>query len=365
MKHPSITASRERIAARRRGARRWSASRVRRWRPRPRRRSGTTTTTAAPTTTTVAVAGRAAHRPARPGGAQPHPARAVGEGREHRTTARPAGRHRPGRRRLRRGRRRQHHALRRHLQLRRARRDRPGALGARRGPRHRVADRRRSSPTRAARRSTSTPSTRRRCTRSTRTPPASAMVRNEPSQPPRDAPHNLYGLGPAAVRARRRPRCRRRRCSSTSPTGAPAVTGTRRARASTSASTAGLRPDVDVGRAPPARGSASIDGRAVDGRRAGVADRADQRGGAVHARTAGEAEAQTVGEGDVVGVHRRHGAHGPLGRAPTRPSRPSYVDATGQPILLRPGRTWVELLPTGPHRRRRPTPRRPPPRCRR
>ena len=25
----------------------------------------------------------------------------------------------------------------------------------------------------------------------------SAMVRNEPSQPPRDAPHNLYGLGPA------------------------------------------------------------------------------------------------------------------------------------------------------------------------
>ncbi len=25
----------------------------------------------------------------------------------------------------------------------------------------------------------------------------SAMVRNEPSQPPRDVPHNLYGLGPA------------------------------------------------------------------------------------------------------------------------------------------------------------------------
>ena len=28
----------------------------------------------------------------------------------------------------------------------------------------------------------------------------------------------------------------------------------------------------------------------------------------------------------------------------TQPAR--YVDATGQPILLRPGRTWVELLPT-------------------
>lgn len=60
----------------------------------------------------------------------------------------------------------------------------------------------------------------------------------------------------------------------------------------------------------------------------------------------GEAEGQTVGEGDVwiftegtvrVGRWKRPDK--------TRPA--TYVDANGRPILLRPGRTWVELLPVG------------------
>ncbi len=61
---------------------------------------------------------------------------------------------------------------------------------------------------------------------------------------------------------------------------------------------------------------------------------------------AGDAEGQTVGEGDVWiftdGVVR-------VGRwvRPDKAKPATYVDAAGQPILLKPGRTWVELLPVG------------------
>ncbi|MFN8026351.1 MAG: DUF3048 domain-containing protein [Acidimicrobiia bacterium] len=60
----------------------------------------------------------------------------------------------------------------------------------------------------------------------------------------------------------------------------------------------------------------------------------------------GDAEGQTVGEGDVWiftdGVVR-------VGRwvRPDKTKPATYVDAAGQPILLKPGRTWVELLPVG------------------
>ena len=78
----------------------------------------------------------------------------------------------------------------------------------------------------------------------------------------------------------------------------------------------------------------------------------------------GEAEGQTVGEGDVWVFTDGTVRTGRWVRPDkTQPAR--YVDATGQPILLRPGRTWVELLPSGPHRRRDRRRRRPPPRCRR
>jgi hypothetical protein len=60
----------------------------------------------------------------------------------------------------------------------------------------------------------------------------------------------------------------------------------------------------------------------------------------------GDAEGQTVGQGDVWvfsdGVMRQ-------GRwvRPDKSKPAQYVDANGVPILLRPGRTWVELLPVG------------------
>ena len=60
----------------------------------------------------------------------------------------------------------------------------------------------------------------------------------------------------------------------------------------------------------------------------------------------GAAEGQTVGEGDVWiftdGTVR-------VGRwvRPDKAKPAQYVDSAGVPILLRPGRTWVELLPVG------------------
>jgi hypothetical protein len=60
---------------------------------------------------------------------------------------------------------------------------------------------------------------------------------------------------------------------------------------------------------------------------------------------ANEGEGQTVGQGDAWvftdGVVRR----GTWVR-PDKTQPAKYLDANGQPILLRPGRTWVELLPS-------------------
>ena len=59
-----------------------------------------------------------------------------------------------------------------------------------------------------------------------------------------------------------------------------------------------------------------------------------------------ESNGQTVGEGDAWifsdGVLR-------TGRwvRPDKAQPAKYVDTAGNPILLQPGRTWVELLPTG------------------
>ncbi len=59
----------------------------------------------------------------------------------------------------------------------------------------------------------------------------------------------------------------------------------------------------------------------------------------------GDGEGQTVGEGDAWifsdGVLRKGRWIRPTRDVPTR-----YVDATGAAIRLRPGTTWVELLPT-------------------
>ena len=60
----------------------------------------------------------------------------------------------------------------------------------------------------------------------------------------------------------------------------------------------------------------------------------------------GEAEGSTVGEGDVWVFSDGQLRQGRWIRPDhTQPAR--YVDPAGQPILLRPGTTWVELLPLG------------------
>ncbi len=60
----------------------------------------------------------------------------------------------------------------------------------------------------------------------------------------------------------------------------------------------------------------------------------------------GEAEAQTVGEGDVWIFSDGTLRTGRWVRPDkTQPAR--YVDAAGKTIPLRPGRTWVEVLPVG------------------
>jgi hypothetical protein len=165
------------------------------------------------------------------------------------------------------------------------------------------------------------------------------MQRNTPGQPPRGAPHNLYGLGPKLVALGGKP----------------------------------VPP-------PPlfqyvASGSAPVTGRPVLAVHLGFLsgydptytwDRANglwrrSLGGVPSTVTSGvqiapmnvvvqftqypaESEGKTVGDGDVWIF-----SNGTLrtGRW-TRPDRSQparYTDANGAPLLLQPGRTWVELLP--------------------
>ena len=121
-----------------------------------------------------------------------------------------------------------------------------------------------------------------------------AMVRNEPSQPPRDAPHNLYGLGPALFALGGDPKPPKALFEYVA-NGSPAITGR---------NVLSFHVGFDPGYDPTwtfdgATGTwqRSIAGCPPDRHRPGP-DRAHQRGRAVHA-VLREAEAQTIGEGDV------------------------------------------------------------------
>ena len=119
---------------------------------------------------------------------------------------------------------------------------------------------------------------------STRTRAGSAMVRDEPSQPPRDAPHNLYAPRPALFAVGGEP---------VPPpplfpyraAGAPAVTGARRARHARRVRRRLRRRRCDVGRARTGTWKRSIDGEPAMVTRRRRADRAEERRGAVRART--------------------------------------------------------------------------------
>ena len=184
------------------------------------------------------------------------------------------------------------------------------------------------------------------------------MERNAPGQPPRQSPHNLYGHGPrssrsAATRSRRPPLFAYTRPGVPPPPdadlGAPVIS----ARIGF---LAGYDPVVHLGRARRARGSARTRARRMS---SSAASRSRPTNVVVQfTQYDGVSNGQTVGEGDVWVFSDGRLRTGRWIR-PDREQPARYVDAQGLPILLHPGRTWVELLPGG-IRRRRPVPARRP-----
>ena len=321
-----------------RGARR---RRVRRWRRRRhgRRRSRRRTTT----TTAPEAAGRAAHRAARPDRRRADAAGAQREDREHAAGA-AAVRARRGRRRLRRGRRGQHHPVPRDVPLR----SRP------------------TSSVRSARCGCTDPSIvwpvggifafsgGAPYASSTRSTPRRSKLVDENTRRRRDVPRHARrarrttcsATPDAPVRDRRRSRCRRRRCSRTSPTGKPVPASPRRVgrdRVHRRATRSTYTWDAAHGHL------AALDGRS-----------------AVHdAAPARQIAPQNVVVLPVVYRGRRRATRAPRPSSSARATRSSSPAATSipgtwtrpdkaQPMQLvdagrrrrsssRPGQTWVEL----------------------
>ncbi len=165
------------------------------------------------------------------------------------------------------------------------------------------------------------------------------LVRNEPNQPPRDAPHNLYGLGPGLFALGGDPKPPTALFEYL-PQGSPAVTGR---------NILSFHVGFDAGYDP----TWTFDG-ATDTWQRSLGGSPSMVTGPGHIAPAnvvvqftpytGEGEARTVGEGDVWIFTDGTVRPGRWVR-PDRTQPAHYVDAAGQPILLRPGRTWVELLP--------------------
>jgi hypothetical protein len=171
--------------------------------------------------------------------------------------------------------------------------------------------------------------------------PSGAMERNAPGQPPREAPHNLYGHGPQLFALGGQP-VPPPPLFQYFPAGTPTLTGD-------------LVSSFHVGFASGYDPTYTWDAASGTWKRALDGGPHTVVGGAQIAPTnvvvqftdyEGESNAQTVGTGDAWiftdGTLR-------IGKwvRPDRTQPAQYVDSTGAPILLRPGRTWVELLPVG------------------
>jgi hypothetical protein len=172
---------------------------------------------------------------------------------------------------------------------------------------------------------------------------AAAMERDAPGQPPRESPHNLYGHGPQLFALGGDPKPPPP-LFQYSEVGVPPP------------------PDADLGE-PVVRlrvgfqsgYDASYDWDAASGtwKRFQQGDPHLVVGGEQIAPTNvvvqftqydGVSNGQTVGEGDVWVFTDGRVRKGRWVR-PDREQPARYVDAQGLPILLRPGRTWVEVLP--------------------
>jgi hypothetical protein len=171
------------------------------------------------------------------------------------------------------------------------------------------------------------------------------MERDAPGQPPRQSPHNLYGHGPALVSLGGDPK-------PPPPLFAYSVSGVP------------PPPDADLG-APVISTRigflAGYDPTYTWDAASGTWKRSQQ--GQPHVvvggdqiapanvvvqftQYEGESNGQTVGEGDVWVFSDGRLRKGRWIR-PDREQPARYVDANGLPILLHPGKTWVELLPVG------------------
>jgi hypothetical protein len=171
-----------------------------------------------------------------------------------------------------------------------------------------------------------------------------AMVRNERNQPPRQAPHNLYGLGPALFDLGGDPKPPAALFGYL-PAGTPAVNAQ---------GVIDFHVGFQVGYDP----TWAWDGASGTWKRSicaptcvpqtvtGGAQIAPQNVVIQSTTYTGEAEGQTVGSGDVWVFSDGTVRQGKWNR-PDKTKPAQYVDAAGQPMLLRPGRTWVELLPVG------------------
>jgi hypothetical protein len=167
-----------------------------------------------------------------------------------------------------------------------------------------------------------------------------AMERNVAGQPPREAPHNLYGHGPALVALGGTP-------SPPPPLFQYAAAGTAFTGDGVVSMHVGFLAGYDVTYAWDAasgtwkRSQSGAPHTVVGGTQIAPANVVVQ-----FTPYTGEAEGVTVGQGDVWVFS---GGTVRVGRwvRPDRSQPARYVDASGAPILLAPGRTWVELLPVG------------------
>ncbi|MET0276661.1 MAG: DUF3048 domain-containing protein [Acidimicrobiia bacterium] len=166
------------------------------------------------------------------------------------------------------------------------------------------------------------------------------LVRNAPGQPPRDAPHNLYALGPQLFGMDGDPKPPQPLFQYFAK-GAPGV------GAPVLSTHLGFAPTYDPTYVWD--GTARVWRRSVNGgpHTASNGNQISPTNVVVQfTNYPNESEGVTVGEGDVWvfsdGTVR-------MGRwvRPNHDQPAKYVDGFGQPILLRPGSTWVELLPTG------------------
>jgi hypothetical protein len=175
--------------------------------------------------------------------------------------------------------------------------------------------------------------------------PAGALIRNAPGQPPRPGPHNLYGIGPALFAMGGQPVPPLPLFQYVDADAAPVVA------TATSPGVLSFRAGFQAGFDPTwtwdgasRSWKRSLQGRpfnAVSGQQIAATNVVVQ-----FTQYPAASQGVSVGEGDAWiftdGTLR-------VGRwvRPDRAQPARYVDANGLPILLRPGRTWVELLPTG------------------